>query len=634
MLKQVQHDELWFGRYAGNIRLLRGSMRHLLLIAVAIVLPAPLQAQPAAPPVVAAASADARLAGFFDTQDKAQLARSPQSQSYRGIRTDYGKWNDGSDAAAIAAHDADMTALADMRARFANAGLSPASKLSYRLFEKAMARRDAAFRYRNNGYVFSQMYGAQSEYPAFLINVHGVRDKADAQAYVSRLRGIGAALDTGVALSEARAKAGVLPPKWVYPFVLSDARNTITGAPFDRSGADSPLLGDFKAKVGKLDLPAAEKAALIADATDAMSTSVKPGYERLIAALTAQERRAGTIDGVWRFKDGADYYASALANATTTAMTADEVHDLGLRQVARIHGEMLGIAESIGFKGDIKAFLAKMRSDKSFVLPDGDAGKAEYLRRANGFLADIGPKLPQYFHSLPKSAVVVKAVEPFREKSAGKAFYQSPAPDGSRPGTVYVNLYAMADMPTIEIEPLIYHEGMPGHHLERALSTELKDVPAFRKFGGFTAYSEGWGLYTEKLAKEMGQYRDPNSDFGRLQLELHRAIRLVVDTGIHAKRWSKAEAATYTRENSADPLGGIDKAMERYSVMPGQATAYMVGRLKIIELRDRAQKALGPDFDIRDFHDVVLRTGAVPLDILEENVDAWIASGVAAAREP
>ena len=185
-------------------------------------------------------------------------------------------------------------------------------------------------------------------------------------------------------------------------------------------------------------------------------------------------------------------------------------------------------------------------------------------------------------------------------------------------------------MPTIEIEPLIYHEGMPGHHLERASSTELKDVPAFRKFGGFTAYSEGWGLYTEKLAKEMGQYRDPNSDFGRLQLELHRAIRLVVDTGIHAKRWSKEDAAAYTRANSADPLGSIDKAMARYAVYPGQATAYMVGRLKLLELRDRAQAALGTKFDIRDFHDVVLKTGAVPLDILEENVDAWIAGAKAA----
>ena len=610
-------------------------MRHLLLIAAAIGLPAPVLAQPAAaPPVAAATAADAQLAAFFDAQDKAQLVRSPQGQSYRGIRTDYGKWDDVGDGAAIAAHDADTAALADMRARFANADLGPASRLSYRLFEKAMARRDAAFRYRHNGYVFSQMYGAQSEYPAFLINIHGVTNKADAQAYVSRLRGIGAALDAAVVVSEARASAGVLPPKWVYPFVLSDARNAIAGAPFDSARPDSPLLADFKAKVGRLDLPAAEKAALIADAADAMLTSVKPGYDRMIAALTAQERRAGTVDGVWRFTDGAAYYASNLANATTTEMTADQIHDLGLAQVARIHGEMLEIARKTGFEGDIKAFLAKMRDDKRFVLPDGDAGKAEYLRRANAFLADIGPKLPQYFHSLPKAAVVVKAVEPFREKSAGKAFYMPPAPDGSRPGTVYVNLYAMADMPTIEIEPVIYHEGMPGHHLERASSTELKDVPAFRKFGGFNAYSEGWGLYTEKLAREMGQYRDPDSDFGRLQLELHRAIRLVVDTGIHSRRWSKVEAANYTRQNSADPVGGIDKAMERYSVMPGQATAYMIGRLKIGELRDRAQTALGPDFDIRDFHDVVLRTGAVPLDILEENVDAWIAGGVAAAREP
>jgi uncharacterized protein (DUF885 family) len=609
-------------------------MRHLFLIAAAICLPAPLLAQPAATPVAAATSADAQLAAFFDAHDKAQLARSPQGQSYRGIRTDYGKWNDGSDAAAVAAHAADMAALADMQARFKTADLSPASRLSYRLFEKAMARRDASFKYRHNGYVFDQMNGAQSEYPAFLINIHGVRSKADAEAYVSRLRGMGAALDTDLAVSEARARAGVMPPKWVYPFVLTDARNAITGAPFDASGVDSPLLADFKAKVGALDIPAADKAALIAQATDALLTSVKPGYERVIAAMTAQEKRAGSVDGVWRFKDGAEYYASNLANYTTTDMTAEQIHDLGLAQVARIHGEMLGIARQLGFTGDIKAFLARMRDDKRFVLPDGDAGKAEYLRRANGFLADIGPKLPQYFHSLPKSPVVVKAVEPFREKSAGKAFYQSPAPDGSRPGTVYVNLYTMADMPTIEIEPLIYHEGMPGHHLERASSTELKDVPAFRKFGGFTAYSEGWGLYTEKLAKEMGQYRDPNSDFGRLQLELHRAIRLVVDTGIHAKRWSKDEAAKYTRENSADPLGGIDKAMERYTVYPGQATAYMVGRLKLLELRDRAEKALGPEFDIRDFHDVVLKTGAVPLDILEENVDAWIALGVAAAREP
>jgi uncharacterized protein (DUF885 family) len=601
------------------------SMRHHLLIAVALLMPAPLcaQATPAAGSVVA--SPDAQLAAFFDAVDKAQLARSPQGQSYRGIKTDQDEWNDNSDTAAIAEHAAGQQALADMRARFATADLGPASRLSYRLFEKQMLRRDAGFKFRRNDYVFDQMNGAQSRYPAFLINIHRIGDVADARAYVSRLEKLGAALDQDIAESEIRATMGVLPPKWVFPYVISDARNTLRGAPFDAVSEDSPLLADFKTKVGKLDLPAAERDALIAAATTALLTSVKPAYERLIASMNAQEKRAGNIDGIWRLKDGKAYYAANLASYTTTSLSADQIHDLGLAQVARIQAEMMEIARKVGFTGDLKAFLVRMRDDRSFVLPDGDTGKAEYLRRANAYLDDLRRKLPQYFTNLPKAPVLVKAVEPFREKSAGKAFYQSPAEDGSRPGTVYVNLYRMADMPTIEIEPLIYHEGLPGHHLERANSTELKNVPAFRRFGGFTAYSEGWGLYTEKLAKEMGQYQDPYNDFGRLQLELHRAIRLVVDTGIHAKRWSVKQAIQYDIDNSAEPVGGIRKAMERYAVFPGQATAYMVGRLKILELRDRAEAALGKRFDIRDFHDVVLKTGAVPLDILEENVDAWIA---------
>ncbi|KAB7647741.1 DUF885 domain-containing protein [Polymorphobacter fuscus] len=616
-------------------------MRHIYLLAAALILPAPLLAQAPAPAAAAApaakpaTAADAELAAFFDAYDKAQLARSPQGQSYRGIKTDQDKWNDGSDAAAIRNHDADQKALADMRARFAKADLSPDSKLSYRLFEKAMQRRDAGFRFRHDNYVFDQMNGAQSEYPAFLINIHGIKTKADAQAYVARLQGIGPALDQEIATSETRARAGVMPPKWVYPYVINDARNTVKGAPFDNSGVDSPLLADFKAKVARLDIAPGEKDALVADATKALLTSVQPAYRRLVTAMEAQEKKAGTIDGIWRFKDGAAYYAANLANYTTTDMTAAQIHALGLAQVERIHGEMMEIARKTGFKGALPEFLAYMRNNKAFNLPEGEAGKAEYLKRANAFLDDIRPKLPQYFANLPKAPVVVKAVEPFREQSAGKAFYQSPAEDGSRPGTVYVNLYRMADMPTTEIEPLIYHEGLPGHHLERANSTELKNVPAFRKFGGFTAYSEGWGLYSEKLAKEMGQYADPNDDFGRLQLELHRAIRLVVDTGIHDKHWSREDAIKYLTANSAEPLGGIEKAIERYAVYPGQATAYMVGRLKISELRDRAEKALGPDnFDIRDFHNVVLKTGAVPLDILEENVDAWIASAKQYAQEP
>lgn len=603
-------------------------MRVSLLLATALLAPVPLVAQPApavAPAAATQTKADVDLAAFFDAFDKSQLARSPQGQSYRGIRTDYGKWNDNSDAADIIENAANQKALAEMRARFANADLSPASRLSYRLFEKQMARRAAGFKYRHDDYVFDQMNGAQSGYPAFLINIHQVKSVSDAEAYISRLQGLGPALEQDIQTSEDRARGGVMPPKWVYPYVIQDARNTLTGAPFDGSATDSPLLADFKAKVGKLDITQAEKDKLVTRATAAMLASVKPAYEHLITVMQDQEKRAGTIDGVWRFKDGADFYAANLASYTTTNMTAAQIHQLGLEQVKRIHGEMLEIARKTGFKGTLPEFFAFMRANKDVVLPDTPEGRAEYLRLANGYLAEISPKLPAYFLNVPKSALVVKAVEPFREKSAGKAFYQSPAEDGSRPGTVYVNLYKMIDMPTIEIEPLIYHEGMPGHHFERANSTELKNVPAFRKFGGFTAYSEGWGLYTEKLAKEMGQYQNPYNDFGRLQLELHRAIRLVVDTGIHDKRWSREEAIAYLKANSADPEGGIQKAIERYTVYPGQATAYMVGRLKILELRQRAQTALGPKFDIRQFHNVVLSTGAVPLDILEENVDAWIA---------
>ena len=280
----------------------------------------------------------------------------------------------------------------------------------------------------------------------------------------------------------------------------------------------------------------------------------------------------------------------------------------------------------MGVKGDLQAFFNYMRTEPKFYAPETAEGRALYLSETQKAQDAITPLLPKWFGILPKAPLVVKPVEAFREKSAGKAFYQRPAPDGSRPGTYYANLYKMADMPLTEVEALFYHEGVPGHHLQLAIQTELKDVPAFRQFGGVTAYSEGWGLYSEKLAKDMGLYTDPARDFGRLQLELHRAIRLVVDSGLHHKRWTREKAIKYVEDNSADAPGGIVKAIERYIIYPGQATAYMVGRLKISELRDKAQKALGSKFDVRGFHDTVLKSGPVPLDVLEEQVDGWIAS--------
>ena len=608
---------------------MRITQTALSAVAVALVYMAtPAIAQTAAAAPVASADVDqnAAIMAFFDEYDAQQLARSPLGKSYRGIKdSDYGKWDDGSDAAEARNYEAERSALKEMRARFDPAKLSPENQLSYRLFEKRAARSEGAYKYNDYGYIFDQMNGAQSQIPAFLINIHRIDTKSDARAYVNRLYGIGPAMTEAVGQAKTRAAKGIMPPKWVYPYVIADPRNVITGAPFS-DGPDAPLFADFKAKVGKLKITQIEKDILIADAAQALTNAVKPAYEALIAEMTAQEKVAGTDDGVWRFPDGAGYYAERLANYTTTNMTPDQIHNLGLAQVARIHKEMGVVQKKMGVKGDLQAFFKYMRTEPKFYAPETEEGRALYLSETQKAQDAITPLLPKWFGILPKAPLVVKPVEAFREKSAGKAFYQRPAPDGSRPGTYYANLYKMADMPLTEVEALFYHEGVPGHHLQLAIQTELKDVPAFRQFGGVTAYSEGWGLYSEKLAKDMGLYTDPARDFGRLQLELHRAIRLVVDSGLHHKRWTREQAIKYVEDNSADAPGGIVKAIERYIIYPGQATAYMVGRLKISELRDKAQKALGKKFDIRGFHDTVLKSGPVPLDVLEEQVDAWIAS--------
>ncbi len=600
-----------------TLRLLTSA---LLIAASPLALAFPAQAQTA---TVAAPAEDPALAAFFEQVDADNLAAEPQGKAYRGIRdADYGKWNDPTDAAEIANFERGQKALATLRAQFDPAKLSEEDRLSIRLFEYQAERAARAHPFRRNAYIFDQMNGAQAQMPAFLINIHRVASKSDAEAYVSRLQGIGPRLDGMLTEAKARADMGVMPPRWVYPFVIDDARNVIKGAPFD-SGAPSALLADLTQKVTALDIAEAEKTALIGAGKQALLTSVKPAYERVIAEMERQQAIAPTEDGVWRFKDGADYYAERLANYTTTELSADEIHQIGLDNVARIHMQMREIMKTVGFTGTLQEFFAFVRTDERFYM----GSREEYLAAVDVKMKAMEARLPAFFNTLPKAPLVVKAVEAFREKSAGKAFYQSPAPDGSRPGTYYVNLYNLKDMATTELEALAYHEGLPGHHLQRAVQTELGDLPPFRRFGGVTAYTEGWGLYTEELGKDMGFYQDPYSDFGRLGMELWRACRLVVDTGIHHKRWSREQAIQYLTDNTPNPDGDISKAIERYVVYPGQANAYMIGKLKIMELRGRAQQALGESFSYGAFHDVVLKSGPVPLTVLEERIDAWIASG-------
>jgi uncharacterized protein (DUF885 family) len=281
----------------------------------------------------------------------------------------------------------------------------------------------------------------------------------------------------------------------------------------------------------------------------------------------------------------------------------------------------------VGFEGSLAEFFVFMREDEQFYYPTDDEGRAQYLAEATRRIDVMRERLTEVFGLLPEAEITVKRVEEFREKTAGKAFYQSPSADGSRPGIYYANLYDMMDMPKYQLEALAYHEGIPGHHMQRSISVQLDNIPEFQKYTSFTAYSEGWGLYSEQLPREMGFYEDPYSDFGRLAMELWRACRLVVDTGIHHKRWTRAEAIDYLVETTPNSVGDSIKAVERYIAMPGQATAYMIGKLKIVELREKARLALGESFDIREFHDEVLKDGPVPLSILAQKVDAMIATG-------
>ena len=571
-----------------------------------------------------------RLNAFFEDVFMENVKRSPISMTYLGIKGDYDKWDDVSDTREIEDYELFKKRVAEMEAGFDYAKLDDNAKLSYDLFKYSFEQETKSFPWRQHNYTFNQMFGQQSSIPAFLINQHKVGSKSDAEAYIARLNGVKDYLGQHIANAKASAEKGIRPPLFVYDYVISDAENVLTGYPFSETAdmSDSPLMADIRGKLTKLKdeekITEETYNALLLEAETALGESVGPAYVSLIDFMKTDQVNATTEDGAWKLPDGAKYYAMRLNRMTTTDMTADEIHELGLFEVARIQDEMRTIMTKVGFEGDLKAFFDYTRTDSKFFKPNTEAGKAEYLKEATEMIDTMRDALPKMFNTFPKADLTVKAVEAFREKSAGKAFYQRPAPDGSRPGTYYANLYNMADMPVYQMEALAYHEGIPGHHMQIAIAQELKDVPKFRKYGGYTAYTEGWGLYSEYFPKEYGFYEDPYSDFGRLAMELWRAARLVVDTGIHSKKWTREEAIQYLLDNTPNPEGDCRKAIERYIVMPGQATAYKIGMLKILELREHAKKELGEAFDIREYHDTVLKNGAVPLSTLEALVDKWI----------
>jgi len=559
---------------------------------------------------------------LFETIFMENVMQSPISQTHLGIKNDYGKWDqrgEEADARSLARTERHLTQLKQINVT----KLNEQTRLSFNLLKQKLKQEIDDYQWRFHNYPVNQMHGGHTMIASFLINQHQIDNQSDAEAYISRLKGVPEYLNQLERALEIRAEKGIIAPRFVFPHVLSGSKNIIRGAPFD-SGEDSAIWADFKRKVELLEIESKDKNLLLSDARQALLTRVKPAYEKLIIYIAQLETKADSRDGVWKFPQGEQYYNNALARTTTTGMTAEQIHELGLKEVARIHNEMRGIMKQVNFEGDLTAFFKFMREDKQFYYPATDEGRNSYLNQAITLIETISSRLDEVFNVKPQAPMIVKRVEAFREKSAGKAFYNQPTPDGSRPGTYYANLYDMQAMPKYQMEALAYHEGTPGHHMQIAIAQELEGVPKFRKFGGYTAYIEGWGLYSEFFPKEMGLYSDPYSDFGRLAMELWRSCRLVVDTGMHAKRWTREESINFYVENTPNAKSDAIKMVERHVVMPSQATAYKIGMLKILELRNKAKLALGNKFDIREFHTLVLQNGPLPLDVLEEQVEQWV----------
>ncbi|MCO1332713.1 DUF885 domain-containing protein [Microbulbifer sp. OS29] len=571
-----------------------------------------------------------RLTEWLDERYEEQLQFSPIQLSYLGRKEQYDQIDDMSEAAEARQLAWLEKSVAELKKNFDYEKLSGEGKTSYDIWVYQFEQSKAAEPFKRHGYIFEQMGGAQSQLPNFLLNFHKVETAEDMQAYITRIGGISRAISQLHERAELASNEGIRPPRFAYEGAIEQSSKLIAGAPFS-DGDDAPLWAGAKGKItdlleaGSIDQKQADK--LTADARKALESEFLPAYANLITWLEKDvEKASAEPQGASSLPNGMAYYNQRLANTTTTSLTADEIHNIGLKEVARIRGEMETIKERVGYENSLQDFFKFIREDGQFYYPNSDKGRQGYLDDSTAFLDNISKKLPEYFGLLPKAELVVKRVESFREQDGGAQHYYPGTPDGSRPGIYYAHLSDMSAYSTTDMETVAYHEGNPGHHMQISIAQELEGIPQFRTQAHFTVYAEGWALYSEKLAMEMGAFEDPYNLFGHLTAEMWRAIRLVVDTGMHAKGWSEEQAVEYFLENSAIPETAVRSEVRRYLAWPGQATAYKIGMLKIQELRQQAEEQLGDKFDIRSFHDTVLGGGALPVPVLESRVASWVES--------
>ncbi|HEY2274740.1 MAG TPA: DUF885 domain-containing protein [Steroidobacteraceae bacterium] len=517
--------------------------------------------------------------------------------------------------------------LAEVRA-FDRASLSRQDQITYDIlvdqYETGLAFRRFAWLQGDELYPVSPMFGVEVELASFMQTTHMVSNDKTARNYVRRLEAMGDKLDQVTAAMQRQASAGVVLPPSLLERSLAVIHDTVSAPPNDNA-----LITTFVARMSRVKaLDNARRRQLENEAVQAVGSRIYPAYARMSAALEALEpAAAGQGAGVARLPDGAAYYALELRENTTTDYTPEQVHALGLSEVARITREMDQLLAAEGLTaGSVGERMAALGKDPRFLLPNDDAGRRQALERYQQILDQIAARVPEYFRSLPGKRLTVERVPLSQEKGASGAYYQQAAMDGSRPGIFFANLRDLREVPTWGMKTLAYHEGIPGHHLQISTALGLKDLPLIRQQTLYTAYAEGWALYAEQLAAEIGMYRDdPWGNLGRLQAELLRAARLVVDTGIHADGWTREQAIAYMVATTGKAGAEIASEVERYMAMPGQACAYKIGELKILELRAQERAALGPKFNLKDFHTVILENGGVPLTLLEQLVDEWIA---------
>jgi uncharacterized protein (DUF885 family) len=549
-----------------------------------------------------------------------ELDSSPMLQAYRGLKSNYDQWDDLSEQAQLKQHIKNAEFL-ELAQNIKLAAIDKDLALSIQVLSYQLKRNHQQHPYRHHNFPVNQLFGWHTEIPTFMVNIHQIDNIKDAKDYVKRIKAVRPLMKQLIAQLKLREEMGITPPPFVYESVIKTCETLISGYPFNKNKKSTPniLWSNFDEKIEGLELYKSSNKVLRSGLKRALTRYYKPAYQSLILHLKRQQANASQNTGFHQYTLGKEFYNQQLKSSTTTQLTAEQIHALGLKEIADIKLKITQLLPLLG-ETSIESLFKRTRNDQSLYYQDANLA----LEDSKKYIRAINKNLGKAFNNIPDTPMEVTLVETFRENSAPIAFYQSPSDDNTRPGRYYMNQSKLNEMPAFQLEALAYHETLPGHHLQTIYAQQNKHVPEFRRHGNFTAYSEGWGLYAERLAKDLGGYKEPWNEYGRLLMELWRANRLVLDTGLHFYGWDIEKALAFRLANTPFSEADSLNAIQRYLVMPGQATAYKIGQRQFLKLAKKASTALAPNFNLGDYHDFILEMGPLPLDILEQQVNGWI----------